>query len=344
MEEVYAGVEFEEGVDRSKHLNFLSYNPCMFKNTYKEGLESVLKAYRMKTGRNFSIFGPMGCGECTEDLYAGIWKVSHIDDFPDAVTSMGFSDFFRKGFIERFVQKGCFQNVWEGPVNKPFEDAGLIDPDGWYTVYSVIPFVMLVDMKKLGDLPMPKQWCDLLAPQFKDNVILCGSRDQISDAPLLYFYKAHGEEGIGMLAANVKNMMSPAESAKTAGSSNPGGAAVYVLPWIFARSCPRTEMVSVVWPEDGALVNPVYLLVKKDKIKEVSPVIDYTLGVELGRQSAQSCFPVINPQVDNGLPQGASFKWLGWDYIKTYDTVELKELTQTIFFSAWNKAHGKDKK
>lgn len=332
-----AGFPTEHDLEEAGQLNFLSYTPCVFRNTFKEGLDRALKAHHRKTGNAFKNYGPiMGCHNCTDDPYEGLWQRPDIDSFPDAIASKGFSDFFRRQFMERFVKQGCFTNVWEGPVNALFDKAGLIDPDGWFTVYSVIPFVILVDKRKLGDLPAPRRWSDLLDPRYRGNVIFAGPGDRLADTPLIHLYAEHGDEGLMRLAANVRSIWSGAEIAKEAGSTNSSGAAIYVLSWFFARSCPRTDAVSVIWPDDGAAVGPIYMLVKRARAKEAAPAINYVLSTEFGLKSAQSCFPVIHPGVDNQLPEGASFKWIGWDYVKSHDTIELTDRAQELFFSVWD--------
>ncbi|OPY75846.1 MAG: hypothetical protein A4E65_03389 [Syntrophorhabdus sp. PtaU1.Bin153] len=72
----------------------------------------------------------------------------------------------------------------------------------------------------------------------------------------------------------------------------------------------------------------------------MSAIVEYITGPDLGRKSADSFFPVLNPRVENRLPEGASFKWLGWDYIKSHDPAELKDYAHTVFLSAWNEVQG----
>jgi hypothetical protein len=72
-------------------------------------------------------------------------------------------------------------------------------------------------------------------------------------------------------------------------------------------------------------------------MKNLSAVTNYITGPELGRKCAQSCFLSLNPDVDNNLPENASFKWLGWDYIKSHDIPELREHVRTIFISELGK-------
>jgi len=228
-------------------------------------------------------------------------------------------------------------------LNKAFEKAGFRDPNGWYTIYSVVPFVMLIDREKLSGLKAPEQWKDLLSPRFRDNVIISSTGNGAANVPLLYIYKEFGEEGIMRFADNIKAIWPAARIAKQAGLSDMPGAAVYVVSWFFARSCPRTETVSVVWPEDGAVTSPLYLLVKESKTPEMSAIIRYIMGAPLGDQSAGFCLPVLNPDVDNGLPENASFNWIGWDYVQSHDTAELREYSQALFMSKWKSSQGKHK-
>jgi ABC-type Fe3+ transport system substrate-binding protein len=331
--------ELSQGNQQNReHLNFLIYTAGILKRTFKEGLDDVAKIYRNETGNGLTTYGPMEWPNYGSDEYEDIWKTTNIDCFPDMVAAMGFGDFFRKEFVKKFVRKGCFKNVWDMPMSSVFEKAGFRDPHGWYTPYSVVPFVMLVDKTKLGGLRAPRQWKDLLEPRFHNNIIISSTGEGAANVPLLYIYKEFGEEGITRLAANIRAIWPAAKIAREAGSISMAGAAVYILSWFFAQSCPRTETVSVVWPEDGAVTSPFYLLVKESKAEEMRAIIQYVTGSGLGHKSARLCLPVLNPDVDNALPEDASFKWLGWNYIQTQDTAELREYSHTLFMSKWKNA------
>lgn len=333
MTENSNAVELKEKPDSTGCLNILAYVPHTLRYIFRQGLNNVLKSYKIEIGKALRGLSTMMCPNDIGDEFDGIWKTPHIDDFPDAIVSAGFADLFRKEFIERFVSKGYFNNAWEGPVDKRFEEAGLVDSDGWCTLFSIRPYLMLVDKKRLGSLPVPRRWGDLLNPLFRGKLILPGSENEVSRVTLFYFYKEYGKEGIEMLARNAKAIWLSSEMARLAGSSK-SEAAVYVMSWFFTESCPKRETVTAVWPEDGALANPISMLAKREKIEELVPVLRYTLGPEDGREYVRSCYPVINPQVDNMLPEGASFKWIGWDYIKSHDLEELRERTLVFFTSA----------
>lgn len=317
-------------------LHFVGHVACPFKPTFKEHMDEVLEAHRKRTGVRLRVHIPMGCGDYDE--YDNLWKAESIEEFPDVVASVGFGDFFRTAFVERFVKKGYFRSAWSGPVQEPFETAGFRDPNGWYTIYSVWPYVMLIDKKRLGGRPMPRRWSDLLDACYRQDIITNGSQDnRVAEVPLLYFHKDHGEAGLVRLAANIRDFWHPAEMVKAAGASGGNGAAVYIIPSFFALARHRPDETPVVWPEDGALTSPVYLLAKTARRPETDVVVRALVGRELGDKSSRAFFPSLNPAVNNRLPAGATFKWLGWNYLRVQDSEKLKRRATDIFLDAWDR-------
>lgn len=316
-------------------LDFLAYIVCPLKHLFKDGLEKILQTYRDRSGKSFNCFVPMGCGGT--DPYEDIWKVEKIEDFPDLVVSVGFDNLFKQSFLENYVNQGYFKAVQPQPVSSIFVQCGLADPDGWYSIYGIFPYIMMVDRQKLGNLPLPERWSDLLNPIYQKKIIIGGSLDDLPEVLLLNIYKDFGSDGIRMLAANVKDAWHSSKMAKTAGTGHPEGAAIYVIPWFFAETCPRREIISLIWPEDGALIIPLYMLAKASKVEALKVVIDYVTGTEFGQKAAETRFPVLNPLVDNKFPKNAKFKWLGWNYIKSENLEFLIEHTRQLFTEEFRK-------
>jgi len=99
-----------------------------------------------------------------------------------------------------------------------------------------------------------------------------------------------------------------------------------------------TKMVKVggpmiaVWPEDGAIISPIFMLTKEDRLEKTQPVIDFFASEGVGEiLSHQGLFPSINPNVDNRLPEENKFMWLGWDYINSNDIGSLITKCEAIF-------------
>lgn len=295
--------------------DFLGYVVCPFKHLFKEAFESTLNDHYEKTGEKLVSFVPMGCGG--PDPYEYIWDTENIDELPDAIASLGFGAYWRKPFRERFLDTGLFKAVETKPYIEEFKE--LKDPLGQYTVYSFSAYVMLIDHKKLGDLPVPERWIDLANPIYKDNIIVSGSEDEINEVLLMHIYKDGGEEAVKSMAGNIKDTWHASQMAKAAGSSMKDGAAVYVLAWFFADTCPNTDNISIVFPEEGALVSPMYLMVKADKEERMKPVTDFMTGAVMGGISSSAKFPSTCPDVPNVLPEGTKLKWFGWDFVREHD-------------------------
>lgn len=134
----------------------------------------------------------------------------------------------------------------------------------------------------------------------------------------------------------MKLALHSAEMARIAGSSDSKGVGVYIIPWFFAKLCTKKDVL-IVWPDDGVFTSPLYLLAKKEKIETLAPLINYVTGEGLGKKSARSCLPALNPLVDNNLPEEARFKRLGWDYLKSNDAAAQKDQAHEYFIAEWKK-------
>lgn len=315
------------------HLNFLGLTNCPMRETFKESLEEVVTGYKEETGKTLRAHIPSGCS-CKADL-ANIWKTENVDEFPDVFTSVGYNELFFDEFKNRFLNKGYFKAFQNENINKDFEGAGCIDPEGIFAMYCVSPTILLIDKKQLGDLPVPKTWSDLLNPIYKDKIIISGSEDSIFETDLLYIYKEHGEEGLIKLAHNIKDAWHPSKMSKTAGTNSKLGAAIYATSWFFAKVCPRTDETFILWPEDGALIHPLCMTSKVSKHEEVKVFTDYITGAEFGKRCAGNSYASLNPEVDNKLPEGAKFKWLGWDFLRNNNMEKLIKETNDLFIKEW---------
>ena len=188
--------------------------------------------------------------------------------------------------------------------------------------------VILVDKKRLGSRPLPKTWADLLHPQFNRDIIISGEEGDIHESFLFGLHKDHGEAGLAALGANVSNFMHPAEMAKTAGSENPKGAALYILPWFFARSTPHRDRTSVVWPEEGAYLSPLYLFQKRNARPEARLARDFLCGEAWAAHLAKVG---LAPARAGSPPLPGKLRWLGWDYVRNHDLEALRAPLNAAF-------------
>ncbi len=123
----------------------------------------------------------------------------------------------------------------------------------------------------------------------------------------------------------------PAQMVKQIDSG--AGGALYVMPEFFAHRVKNKEKIAIIWPKDGALASPVTLQVKREKIDELKPVLDYLTGPELARSLVGARFPVPHAEVSGAL-QDAPLKWLGWDWLRSNDIARVNAEIDKVFLPA----------
>lgn len=317
----------------AKDLHLLAYVACPIKQIVCDHVDATAEAYR-KAQVPLRLHIPMGCR--SDDPYENVAAAASVDDLPAVIVSMGFGDFMTPSFFRRFVAPGFFATAQPAPVPPAFVTAELVDPQGWYTIYSVWAHVLLVDTYRLGTIPVPRSWADLLHPRYAGQIVSDGAHDQrFAPTVLLQYYKDHGEAGLRRLASGIREAVHPAQIVKSAGSSDSRAAAISIVPWSFARVREWPAHLRVVWPEEGAIASPLYALVKANAGEPEKTIARTLVGAELGQQCARAGFPSLNADVDNLLPPAARFRWLGWDYIRKHDAKALTALTAEIAEQAW---------
>ncbi len=308
----------DETADPSQ-LDLLLYSPCPVKLAVKERLDAIVDNYEA-AGAPIRIHIPMGC--TSVDPYDPLHLETDPDRLPDIIASIGFGDFFRTGFSKRFVDTGLFEHVLPETVHPLHREAGLVDPEGRYTVYALTPYIFLADLKRLDGAPPPRRWSDLLEPRYKGQINMCGDGDDMADAALMSFYKEFGMQGVERLAANSHGLMHSSRMGKSGGSARGGG--IYIIPYFFAESSRQPGHMQVIWPEDGAAASPIYFLAKKSARPRLNKVLDFFTNGFGQIPSARWFLPLGGPLPDN-LPAEARIKWVGWDFIRDNDITAVRD-------------------
>ena len=260
------------------------------------------------------------------------------DDIADMFISAGFDLFFDEKLMKKFKDQDTFKDLTDIEFNKDFENADLSlkDPKGDYSVISVVPAVFLVNKKVLGDRPIPKTWEDLLDPIYKGSISLPVSDFDLFNAIVLHMYKFFGLDSVKKLGESLIQSLHPSEMVKSDRKSF-NQPAISIMPYFFTKMAVPGGVMEAVWPEDGAIVSPIFMLTKQSKKEELKPLADILVSKEIGEiLSHQGLFPSVNNQVDNHL-ENKPFKWVGWDYINNNDVGEILRKG----FEAFNEGVGK---
>jgi ABC-type Fe3+ transport system substrate-binding protein len=317
-------------------LNLFALLPCPLKVPLEEAFNGFLAKIteEQRASLTFCIEGNANSQVDYAD-YADHFE--SLADMPDIIITPGFNSFFHAHFVERFIRTGQFASVNNFAGDRHLAPIGITDPDGHFSMLAMNLLVLVVDRTRLGNRPVPQNWADLLKPEYAKSIAIRGNRNgTYCETLLLAIYKDFGSDGLSCLGRNVAWGWHPSQMVKSAGSGREDTPAICAMPLFFANNIKKRENISIVWPVDGALVSPVTMLVKADKREELRYLIDFLIGPEVASICAGAAFPAVHPEVDNLLPDNATFKWIGWDYVKNHDLKALIAATNASFLRAFN--------
>jgi ABC-type Fe3+ transport system substrate-binding protein len=222
--------------------------------------------------------------------------------------------------------------------------ASLIDPAGLFSVFAVIPWVFLIDLRKLAHRPVPRRWVDLLDPVYNDQIVFGGWKrpsdgtyPDCNDFLLLHLYSRFGAAGLRAFADNTRAILHNTVASRLAGTNSPQGGAISIMPWMQADICPRRDRTAIIWPDDGAMTMPMGYSVASEQRERVRPLLDFICSDAYSAVLARNRYPAIWADGPQGLPGGARLDWLGWDYTRTHDMTEETMTATRIFFAAWSR-------
>lgn len=303
--------------------------PCPVQLPLYEGIEKFLEKKDFDFSIDYELKVASGGVDWIEDK---IKEIDHEDDLADIFISAGFDLFFDENLMGKFKKKGVFQDFTPREINKDFhnEDIDLRDPDSQYGIIGVVPAVFLVNKEEIGDREYPKTWKDLFKEEFQGEVSLPVGDFDLFNAILLNIYKNYGEEGVEKLGKSFMGNLHPSEMVKSYRKKDKP--TITIMPYFFTKMITGKGPMVPIWPEDGSIISPIFLLSKKDKEEKIQPLVDFFASKEVGRiLSNNGKFPSTNIEVDNELNSSQKFMWLGWDYINNNDIGKLIKCCEAIF-------------
>lgn len=312
------------GSEANKEIRVEGLVPCPVRIPLQEELDSFIS--RMDNPVILNLKAASQGVDWLEERFA---EGAEGEELADIFISAGFDLFFDWRLMDRYRRQGLFKdNTGIKSLNRVFAEQGidLLDPEGDYSILAVVPAVFLVNKDELDGRSIPQSWEDILSDDFIGDVSLPVSDFDLFNAILLNLYKKYGEEGIERLGRSMLKAQHPAQMIKEGGRKKSGEAAVTVMPYFFTRMARRFPHFEFVWPADGAIISPIFMLTKKDSFPAIQPLVDFFASRETGEIFAhQGLFPSVRPDIDNRLPEGVKFMWPGWEFLRKEDPGKLLE-------------------
>lgn len=267
-------------------------------------------------------------------LKEDVMKAENEEELADVFISAGFDLFFEEDLMKKFKDKKVFTDLTGmDKYNPDFENdyMSLKDPSGDYSMLGVVPAVFLVNKKELGDRPIPRTWSDILDPMFEKSISLPVSDFDLFNAIMIHLYKEFGKDAVIKLGKSLVESMHPAQMVKSDKAKARVKPAISIMPYFFTKMALPGSVLEAVWPEDGAIISPIFMLTKAKKKEDIEDIAKLFASKEVGEILAhKGLFPVVNKEVDNKI-EGKKFKWVGWDYINNNNIGEILRECMELF-------------
>lgn len=322
LKQVIDGVQREDS--RPKEASLMGLLPCPVRIPLLEGFEKYLSdnqdiklKYELKAAYS-------GLGWIKDEVI----DKNDIDKLADMFISAGFDLFFDKDLMGKFKTQGIFKDLTGiEKYNEDFENENisLKDPRGDYSMIGVVPAIFIVNKALLGDREKPVSWADILKPEFARSISLPIADFDLFNSILIHIYKLYGKEGVRNLGRSLLSNLHPAQMIE---AKEP---VVTIMPYFFSKMVPEKGPKEVIWPKEGAIISPIFMLTKANKAKELDKVIKYMSGEAVGNVLAnQGLFPSVHPKVKNPV-NGRPMLWIGWDFIYENDMGKLIKECEEVF-------------
>ncbi|PID26988.1 MAG: spermidine/putrescine ABC transporter substrate-binding protein [Candidatus Cloacimonadota bacterium] len=322
-------------------LKIMGLFPCPVKVPLIEEFTSFVEEYteNSKVEVDFDLkSASMGLDWIKEDIK----DLEDLSTYPDILISPGFDLFFDRERVDLFEKSKIFQNsIKYKEYNRSFDGLNLEDPRSYFSLLGVVPAIFMVNLNELGDRPIPLTWSDILKPEFEKRVSLPVKDFVMFHGILLNIHKIYGDEGVIKLGKSLLESLHPAQMLKSERIKTEKPI-ITIMPYFFTKMAGKNSNMKVIWPKDGAIISPLFMLAKNDRLEKSQEIIDFFGDRKIAEiLSHRGFFPSVNPDIDNNIEKENRFMWLGWDYIYNNNMKNLIEHCEKIFYQNSDEKSGK---
>ncbi|MEA1972978.1 MAG: ABC transporter substrate-binding protein, partial [Candidatus Cloacimonadota bacterium] len=250
-------------VEDKEALDIVGLLPCPVRIPLLEKFNNFKKTYSKE--KNVIINHELKAASMGLDwVEKNLIGITDATELPDLFISAGFEMFFDEEMIGKFKKQDVFEDTTKiDKFNISFKDIKLKDPRKHYAMIGVVPAVFLINRKELGDRPIPSTWEDLMDPFFERRVSLPVGDFDLFNGILLNIYKMYGDEGVRKLGRSLLESLHPSQMVKS-DRKKVNRPIVTIMPYFFTKMVKDGGPMIAVWPKDGAIISPIFMLSKRE--------------------------------------------------------------------------------
>ncbi|OOM79549.1 hypothetical protein CLOBL_15760 [Clostridium sp. BL-8] len=304
-------------IDKNDY-DFLGFLPCPIKIPIEIGFNNMIDELKNACEFKYLLEGNANYEVMWMDESSNIPKK---DELPKIIISSGVNSFYRRDFRTEAIKEKYFKNI--NKRKDEFKENEFDDLEGNYYIMALNYLVMVVDLSKLDNRDIPKSWSELLNSSFKNEVAIRGKKGKYCETTLLGIYKDYGMDGIMKLKELIGYSGHPAEMVKNIGKDVLNSPTISIVPHFYANILKNNKNAKVIWPEDGAIISPVTLLVQESTPESMEKIIEYFTGEEVKNICKNAFLPHPDDYLKYLEKHNYKLNWLGWDFIAQNNVNEL---------------------
>lgn len=328
MAELYSALYAQSQRKPELRAEFLAHMKLVFRDRFTQYVNGLNRQTGFEICADIPVI-PGGPGpKLTPQEYISALT---LEDIPPLQVNFQFKERLCRQFREKFLDKGYFESLPRGPVPAELEPLRLEKTPPEIFPFAFYPFVFLVSPSRLGGAPVPRSWRALLDPAYRGKIAINGTKYGPEISILMFVLARYGETGLKALRENISGADHASRLCRYIGTPLAGGCAVSLVPAFFAEAASGRGGTELIWPEEGAVVQPIFLTVRRGALPRLKPAVDYILGEEWGRCLAENRVVSAAAGVENRL--GGGLAWAGWDFMLSEDIDEKIALIDRTFGS-----------
>lgn len=254
-------------------------------------------------------------------FYKQIETLTSANQFPDILITTDINSIYHR--TSRLLNDRNF-DTFNYPVHPIFAGTKIEHPYKLFRFLAAEALVLVVDKSKYDTTQLPREWYELLNPLLEKSIVFCGDRDFHCNTIFSHFVKDFGYDAVKQLTKNTLIRIHPEEMLLSINGGNKINASVYVMPYSYAKNICNQIDFQIIWPEDGAILIPIQMLVKKGAAEKHKEVIRFLTGTDMGKLFEEHGLIATNAKVKNQLPSN-KLNWIGWNFLKQIDLRTMKE-------------------
>lgn len=199
------------------------------------------------------------------------------NSLPKCLLTMSYGECSHPRFAEKILSRGIYERL---------------------EAAAFFPELMVVDLARLGDRPVPERYEDLADEAYRGEISLIGSPRVPDPTVPLYIYRKRGGDALVRFARNVNAFAAPVNTIRHIGRKSNTYGSVFLMPSLFAFVCGEKPGARIVIPPDGAAAEPILLLSQKESEK-TRFIRNFVFSGPVRSLFAKKCFP---PAGDESIP------------------------------------------